>query len=195
MQWKHVVPGVRLLVRQPTSTPTRAARTSRASRSALTGHAHRYGRSAGLVKRTRRGRPRGGGRSRRAGSRHLTSAAQPAVEGQTKTKLGTRASRLVRTRCERKLASSSSENPNDARQIITRRSPRAPRARPPAGRDSRAGKSALRGSSAAGQARRTVRSTIPNPRSSTWSRATPAAAPPSMARDRVFQAILPCAAR
>jgi DNA gyrase subunit B len=124
-------------------------------RAALTGHAQplcaRQGTAEGEG-----GQPRGRGRARGPRRGHLGEAAQPAVRGQTKTKLGNPPiESLVKTAVNQKLAEFMEENPQDARQIIMK-AISASRARQAArkARELTRRKSALESMSLPGQARR-----------------------------------------
>ena len=121
----------------------------------------------------------------------------PQFEGQTKTKLGnTEVEALVATSVNEKLAEFLEENPSEARQIVEK-AINAARARSAArkARDLTRRKGAARGRHAARQAGRLLRARTRRSASSTWSRATRPAAPPSRRATARSRRSCRCAAR
>jgi len=161
-------------------------------RSALTGTLNRYGRSAGLVKDKKEDALEG--EDVREGLAAVISVKlrNPQFEGQTKTKLGNPGVEgLVRTAVNEKLAQFLEENPNDARQIITKAvAARTARQAARKARELTRRKSALESSSLPGKL---ADCQINDPESAELYLVEGNSAGGSAvdARDRVFQAILP----
>jgi DNA gyrase subunit B len=161
-------------------------------RSALTGTLNRYGRSANLIKDKKEDALEG--EDVREGLAAVISVKlrNPQFEGQTKTKLGNPGIEgLVRTAVNEKLAQFLEENPNDARQIITKAvAARTARQAARKARELTRRKSALESSSLPGKL---ADCQINDPESAELYLVEGNSAGGSAvdARDRVFQAILP----
>ena len=153
---EQLLPGERCSRSPTTSTRTRAARTSRGFRSALTRTLNAYAREKGLLKEKEDNLQ---GEDVREGLTAIISVklADPQFEGQTKTKLGNPpVEGFVQAAVNRGLAEFLEENPAEARPIINKARRRPSRAREAArkARDLTRRKSALENSTLPGQARR-----------------------------------------
>ena len=174
-----------------TSTRTRAAPTSPGFRAALTGTLNRYARDKGLLKEKEDNLE---GEDVREGLAAVISVKlrNPQFEGQTKTKLGNPPiESLVKQAVNQKLAEFMEENPQDARQIITK-AISAARARQAArkARELTRRKSALESMSLPGKL---ADCSIKDPESAELFivEGDSAGGSAKMGRDRTYQAILP----